>query len=209
MCLTGVEPESSGRGDDSRSHQRAGAVGGWCCLFPHWVWRQPQAEHHTHQGLEGAGQPGQVKLVLVLIRAYLRSACQNMLITDYSLLIMHMNSLWGFWTPQLTICDPIARNESHWYSVTVQNATIFYLQVRYIDFWFSSKSGASGTFLFENITFNGQIWCFMTVSGILDCNCCNTVACETNFLSPISQNGTLYTSQIDLSITFEPVGRFA
>ena len=49
----------------------------------------------------------------------------------------------------------------------------------------------------------------MTVSGILNCNCCNTVVCETNFLSPISQNGMLYGSQIDLSITFEPVGRFA
>ena len=46
------------------------------------------------------------------------------------------------------------------------------------------------------------MWCFMTVSGILNCNCCNTVVCETNFLSPISQNGTLYGSQIDLSITW-------
>ena len=54
-------------------------------------------------------------------------------------------------------------------------------------------------------TFNGRMWCFMTVSGILNCNCCNTVVCETNFLSRISQNGTLYGSQIDLSITFEPV----
>ena len=47
------------------------------------------------------------------------------------------------------------------------------------------------------------------VSGILNCNCCNTVVYETNFLRPISQNGTLYGSQIDLLITFEPVGRFA
>ena len=47
----------------------------------------------------------------------------------------------------------------------------FYLQVKNIDFWFSSKSGASGIFLFENITFNGQMLCFMTVSGILNCNC--------------------------------------
>ena len=45
-------------------------------------------------------------------------------------------------------------------------------------------------------------------SGILNCNCCNTVVCKTNFLSPISQNGTRYVSQIDLSITFEPVGWF-
>ena len=43
----------------------------------------------------------------------------------------------------------------------------------------------------------------MIVSGILDCNCCNTVVCQTNFLSPISQNGTLYRSQIDLSIIFK------
>ena len=107
------------------------------------------------------------------------------------------------------ICDPTAWNESHWYSVTIQNATIFDLQVKNIDFRFSSKSGASGIFLFENITFNGQMWCFMTVSGILNCNCCNTVVCKTNVLNPISQNGTLYGSQIDLSITFEPVGRFA
>ena len=47
--------------------------------------------------------------------------------------------------------------------------------------------------------------CFMTVAGILNCNCCNTVVCKANFLSPISQNGTLYSSQIDLSITFEPI----
>ena len=44
---------------------------------------------------------------------------------------------------------------------------IFDLQVKNIDFRFLSKSGASGIFLFENITFNGQMWCFMTVSGIL------------------------------------------
>ena len=107
------------------------------------------------------------------------------------------------------ICDPITQNESHWYLVTIQRVTIFDQQVKNIDFPFSSKSGASGIFLFENITFNGQMWCFMTVSGILNCNCCNTVVYETNFLSPIFQNGTLYSSQIDLSITFEPVGRFA
>ena len=46
-------------------------------------------------------------------------------------------------------------------------------------------------------------------SGILNCNCCNTVVWKTNFLSPISQNGTLYGSQIDLSTSFEPLGRFA
>ena len=49
----------------------------------------------------------------------------------------------------------------------------------------------------------------MTVSGILNCNCCNTVVCETNFLSPISKNGALYGSQIDLLITFKPVDTFA
>ena len=38
-------------------------------------------------------------------------------------------------------------------------------------------------FLFENITLNGQMWCFRTVLGILNCNCCNTVVCETNFLT--------------------------
>ena len=107
------------------------------------------------------------------------------------------------------ICVPTAWNESHWYLVTIQSVTIFDLQVKNIDFQFSPKSGASGIFLFENITFNGQIWCFMTVSGILNRNCCSTVVCETNFVSPISQNGTLYSSQIDLSITFEPVGRSA
>ena len=99
-------------------------------------------------------------------------------------------------------CDSTARNESHWYSVTIQNVTIFDLQVKNIDFRFSSKSGASGIFLFENTTFNGQMWCFITVSGILNCNCCNIVECKTNFLCPISQNGILYGSQIDLSITF-------
>ena len=106
------------------------------------------------------------------------------------------------------ICDPTARNESRWYSVTIQNATIFDLQVKNIDFRFSSKVGASGIILFDNITFNGKMWCFMTMSGISNCNCCNTVVCETNFLGPISQNGTLYGSQIYLAITFEPVGRF-
>ena len=60
------------------------------------------------------------------------------------------------------------------------------LQVKNIDFRFSSKSAASGIILFENITFNGQMWRFMTVSGILNCNCCNAVVRETNFLSPIS-----------------------
>ena len=49
----------------------------------------------------------------------------------------------------------------------------------------------------RNITLNGQLWCFITVSGIFSCNCCNTVVCETNFLSSISQNGTLYGRQID------------
>ena len=107
------------------------------------------------------------------------------------------------------ICNPTARNESHRYSVTIQNAMILDLQAKQIDFQFSSKSGASGIILFENITFNGQMWCFMTVSGILNCNCCNTVVCETNFLSPVFQDARLYGSQIDLSITFEPAGRFA
>ena len=74
---------------------------------------------------------------------------------------------------------------------------------------FLSKLDASGIILFENITSNGQMSCFMTVSGIINCNCCSTVVCKTNFLSPISQNGILYSSQIELSITFEPVGRFA
>ena len=69
------------------------------------------------------------------------------------------------------ICDPIAKNESHWYSIAIQNATIFNLQVKTIDFRFSSKSGASGIIQFENSTFNGQMWCFVTVSGILNCNC--------------------------------------
>ena len=64
---------------------------------------------------------------------------------------------------------------------------IFDLQVKNIDFQFSSKSGASGMFLYEIITLNGQMWYFMTVSGILNCNCCNTVVCKTNFLSQISQ----------------------
>ena len=63
-------------------------------------------------------------------------------------------------------------------------------------YWFSVfiKMGASGIFLFKNITFNGQMWCFMTVSGILNCNCCNTVVCKINLLSPISKNATLYGS---------------
>ena len=64
-------------------------------------------------------------------------------------------------------CDPTTQNESHWSSITIQNVTIFDLQVKNIDFRFSSKSGASGNILFENITLNGQMWCFMTVSGIL------------------------------------------
>ena len=76
-------------------------------------------------------------------------------------------------------CDPTIQNELHWYLVTIQSATIFDLQVKNIDFRFSSKSGASGIFLFENITFNGQMWCFMTVSNISNCNCCNTVVWET------------------------------
>ena len=62
----------------------------------------------------------------------------------------------------------------HGYSVTIQNAMSFDLQVKNIDFRFSSKSGASGIILFENITFNGQMRCFMTVSSILNCYCCNT-----------------------------------
>ena len=45
---------------------------------------------------------------------------------------------------------------------------IFDLQVKHIDFWFSSKSGASRIILFENITFNGRMWCFLTGSGILN-----------------------------------------
>ena len=94
-------------------------------------------------------------------------------------------------------CDPTAQNESHWYSVTIQNATLFDLQVKNIYFEFSSKLGALEIFLFGNSTFNGQMWCFMTVSGILNGNCCNTVECETNFLTPISQNETLYSSQCD------------
>ena len=73
-------------------------------------------------------------------------------------------------------------------------------------YWFSVfiKIGCFSIFLFENITFNGQMWCFKTVSGILNCNCCNSnaVVCQTNFLNPISYNGTLHGSQIDLSITF-------
>ena len=85
----------------------------------------------------------------------------------------------------------------------------FDLQVKNIDFRFSSKSGASGIILFENITFNGQMRCFMTVSSFLNCYYCNTFLWETNFLSPISQNGTLYGSHIYLSIAFEPVGKFA
>ena len=76
-------------------------------------------------------------------------------------------------------------------------------------FGFHQKSGASGIFLFKNITFIGQMWCLMTDSGILNGNCCNTVVCKMNFLSQIFHNGTLYGSQIYLSITFEPVGRFA
>ena len=87
------------------------------------------------------------------------------------------------WCKYWYICDPTARNESHWYSVTIRKVTIFDLQVKNIDFWFSSKSGASGIILFENITFNDQMGCFMTVSGILNCNCCKTVVCETNFLN--------------------------
>ena len=71
------------------------------------------------------------------------------------------------WSFTMYKCDPTTQNESHWYSVTIQNATIFDLQVENIDFRFSSKSGASDIFLFENITVNGQMWCFMTVSGIL------------------------------------------
>ena len=39
----------------------------------------------------------------------------------------------------------------------IQNATIFDLQVKNIDFRFSSKLDASGIFLVENITFNGQM----------------------------------------------------
>ena len=90
-----------------------------------------------------------------------------------------------------------------------QNVTIFNLWVKNIDFRFSSKLGASGVILFEDITFDGQMWCFMTVSGIFNFDCCKTAAFEMNFLSPISQDRTLYVSQIDLSITFEPVGKFA
>ena len=37
------------------------------------------------------------------------------------------------------------------YSVTIQNAMIFDLLVKNVDFRFSSKSGASGTILFETL----------------------------------------------------------
>ena len=59
--------------------------------------------------------------------------------------------------PFLNICDPTARNELHCYSVMIQNAMIFDLQVKNIDFWFSSKLGASGFILFENIAVNRQM----------------------------------------------------
>ena len=39
-------------------------------------------------------------------------------------------------------CDPTTQNELHWYSVTIQSAMIFDLQVKNIDFQFSLKSGA-------------------------------------------------------------------
>ena len=84
---------------------------------------------------------------------------------------------------------------------------VFILQVKNIHFQFSSKLGASGIFLFENITFDGQILCFMRFRHfkLLLLNA------KLNFVSPIPQiqNETLCGSQIDLSITFEPVGTFA
>ena len=48
-------------------------------------------------------------------------------------------------------CDPTAWNELHWYSVTIQSVTIFDLQVKNIDFRFSSKSGASGIFCLKTL----------------------------------------------------------
>ena len=105
-------------------------------------------------------------------------------------------------------CDPTARNESHWYSVTIQNATIFDLQVKYIDFRFSSKLGTSGIILLKTLLLMVKCDVLWQLQAFKNCNCCNIVVCETNFLSPISQNGTLYGSQIDSSVTFEPVGRF-
>ena len=72
-------------------------------------------------------------------------------------------------------CDPTAWNEWQWYSVTVQSVTIFHLQVKNIDFRFSSKSGASGIFLLENMTFSftGQMYvlwqfqAFETVTAVI------------------------------------------
>ena len=128
----------------------------------------------------------------------------------YTVIYKCVHVTMGLWLTVRTAnnkCDPTTRNEWHWYLVKIQSVTIFDLQVKNIDFSFSSKLGASGIFLFESITLNGQMWCFMAVSGILNCNCCNTVVCNMNFLSPISQNGTLYGNQTDSPITLEPVGR--
>ena len=87
-------------------------------------------------------------------------------LTNCLVITQIVNSVCGFTFSlySLHICDPTAQNQSHWYSVKIQSATIFDLQVKNIDFQFSSKSGALHIFQFENITFNGQIWCFVTVS---------------------------------------------
>ena len=49
----------------------------------------------------------------------------------------------------------------------------------------------------------GQFQAFKIVTAVI------LLYAKLNFLGPISQNGIFYGSQVDLSITFESVGRFA
>ena len=92
-----------------------------------------------------------------------------------------LNHLWPYhpkWIALIlghnTECDDFwSAGQKYWFSVFIKIRCFGYFSVQ------------------KHFTFNGQIWCFMTVSGILNCNCCNTLVCKMNFLSRVSQNGTL------------------
>ena len=66
---------------------------------------------------------------------------------SFAWMVLHWHSSRVEWeAAQHCICDPTAKNESHWYSVTILNATILDLQVKNVDLGFSSKSGAQALF---------------------------------------------------------------
>ena len=54
----------------------------------------------------------------------------------------------------MTLLPKMSRIDTRWQ----QSAMIFDLQVRNIDFQLSSKSGATGISVLENMTFNGQMF---------------------------------------------------